>query len=155
MNQQDEPNAKVLFRVRHEDGSDEVETLWAVDLGGDQYKLANCPFFAYSVSWDDIVFAPFSSEEQFPTFVRVVEKSGNRTIRLLLDSPIEEGETSNETLRGLVVRGCSYENADGRWIVINIPPGIELGTIRDYLIECGATWEHADPSYAELFPEDP
>lgn len=155
MTEQDEPNAKVLFRVQSQDGSVDVETLWAVDLGEDRYKLANSPFFAYSVSWDDIVFAPFTQEEQFPTFVRVVGKSGNRTIRVILERPVDGVGTWDETLEGLVALGCSYEGADGSYLAINIPPGIELGTIRDYLIECGATWEHADPSYAELFPEDP
>jgi hypothetical protein len=35
---------------------------------------------------------------------------------------------------------------------MNIPPGVELNPIRDYLIESKATWEHADPTYAELYP---
>jgi hypothetical protein len=26
--------------------------------------------------------------------------------------------------------------------------------VRNYLIEQKATWEHADPTYATLFPED-
>jgi hypothetical protein len=46
-----QPTAKVLFRVPNNDGSAEVETLWAFDLGNDQYKLGNSPFYAYSVSW--------------------------------------------------------------------------------------------------------
>lgn len=37
---------------------------------------------------------------------------------------------------------------------MNTPPGIELDVVRNYLIEHKATWEHADPTYAALFPED-
>src|SRR5688572_22698495 len=63
-----EPSTKVLFRVRNEDGSADVETLWATSLGADNYKLDNSPFYAYGVSWEDVVHAPFDPEEQFPAF---------------------------------------------------------------------------------------
>ena len=53
------PDSKVLFRVPADDGSAQVETLWATSLGNDQYRLENSPFYAYSVSWKDVVFAPF------------------------------------------------------------------------------------------------
>jgi hypothetical protein len=39
------------------------------------------------VSWRDVVFAPWSEEESFPTFERVVEQSGNGTIRINFDPP--------------------------------------------------------------------
>jgi hypothetical protein len=35
---------------------------------------------------------------------------------------------------------------------IDIPPGVALETVRAYLIERGADWEHADPTFDELFP---
>ena len=66
-----EPKAKVLFRVPNEDGTAEVETLWATPLGDDRYQLDNSPFYAYSVSWQDIVHAPISAEEGVPTFERL------------------------------------------------------------------------------------
>lgn len=49
-----EPNAKVLFRVEYEDDDTaDVETLWAFDLGEDNYRIDNLPYFAYGVSWND------------------------------------------------------------------------------------------------------
>jgi uncharacterized protein DUF4265 len=74
MDDSPQPNAKVLFRVPDDDGSAHVETLWAASAGDDTYKLDNSPFFAYGVSWEDVVFAPFKAEEGFPTFERVVSK---------------------------------------------------------------------------------
>lgn len=50
MNDPEQPNAKVLFRVINEDGTAEVETLWATKLDGDNYQLDNSPFYAYAVS---------------------------------------------------------------------------------------------------------
>jgi hypothetical protein len=40
------------------------------------------------------------------------------------------------------------------YIVVNIPPGIDLVTVCDYLVSRSATWEHADPTYSELHPND-
>jgi hypothetical protein len=146
-------NAKVLFRVPNEDGTSEVETLWATHLGGDEYKLDNSPFFAYGVSWDDIVSAPFDHEEGFPTFQRVVSKSGNRTVRVIFDPPVESGNESDQLLQGLMALGCDYEGANRTYISINVPPRVELEAVRSYLVEHDVQWEHADPTYASLFPE--
>jgi hypothetical protein len=150
MNDTSSPNAKVLFRVPEDDGSAHVETLWATSLGGDQYKLDNSPFYAYSVSWEDIVYAPFDPSEERPTFQRVVKKSGNRTVRVIFDPPIEDGNSSDTVLQGLVVLGCSYEGANRGYMSINIPPEVELQQVREYLIANQAQWEHADPTYSEL-----
>ena len=144
------PDSKVLFRVMDTDGSDYVETLWAFHLADDNYQLANSPFYAYSVSWEDIIVAPFNTDEGFPTFQRVASKSGNRTVRVFFESAGNESET---ILQGLVHLGCSYEGANEKYFSINIPPGIDLESIRTYLIDQHATWEHADPSYTELFPD--
>lgn len=153
MTQADHPTAKVIFRVPDGEDSANVERLWAFDLGNDHYKLDNSPFFAYSVSSDDIVYAPFDRHEGFPTFQRVVSKSGNRTIRLILDPAVEGGNESDVLLQDLIHFGCSYEGMNRRYLSITIPQGVDLSAIRTYLIQRNATWEHADPSYEELFPE--
>jgi hypothetical protein len=146
-------SAKVLFRIQDEDGSTSVETLWATDLGNDHYKLDNSPFHAYSVSWEDVVYAPFDEDQGFPAFRSVATKSGNRTIRLILDPPFAPGNPSDLMLQKLLAFGCCYEGANKTYIAVNIPADVDLQVIRDYLVETGATWEHADPTYAELFPE--
>ncbi len=140
--------------MANDDGSAEVETLWATHLGDDKYKLENSPFYAYGVSWEDVVSAPFSSEEGHPTFERIVSKSGNRTVRVIFETPFQTGNESDQLLQGLVALGCSYEGANPNYVSVNIPPGIELDVVRNYLVEHKATWEHADPTYAALFPKD-
>ena len=147
------PDAKILFRVPNDDGTAEVETLWATSLEGDRYKLDNSPFHAYSVSWEDVVLAPWSEDESFPTFERVLEKSGNRTVRVVFDPPVEAGNESDRVLQGLAGLGCSYEGANSSYIVINIPPAVEFETVTAFLIASGVVWEHADPSYDELYPD--
>jgi hypothetical protein len=154
MTDTDHPTAKVVFRVANDDGSFEVETLWAYDLGDDRYKLDNLPFYAYSVSVDDVIYAPADPDDGRPIFQKVLTKSGNRTVRVVFDLPIEPGNRSDEVLKGLVALGCSYEGANSKYIAVNIPPVIELNAVRDYLIKCDAQWEHADPTHAELYPTD-
>jgi hypothetical protein len=145
-------DTKVLFRVPSEDGSYEVETLWATHVGGDDYKLDNSPFFAYGVSWEDVVHAPVDPEEGRPIFQHVVSKSGNRTIRVVFDPPVEVGNESDRVLKELVALGCSYEGANSAYISINIPSGVALKKVLRYLIEQDVEWEHGDPTYESLFP---
>lgn len=149
-----EPTAEVLFRVPAEDGSVDVETLWAIPLGQDLYKLDNSPFYAYGVSWQDIIFAPIDPPEEMPTFQSVVQRSGNRTMRVIFDPPVSPGNEADQILQGLVALGCSYEGANSKYISVNIPPGVELQDVRSYLIAHDAQWEHADPTYQSLFPNE-
>ena len=129
-----------------------VETLCAIPLGNDRYKLDSSPFYAYGVSWEDIIYAPHDKQEGLPMFQSVVEKSGKRTVRIFFEAPVESGNSSDQVLQGLVALGCSYEGANRRYIAVNIPPGVELQQVRSYLIERDAQWEHADPTYESLSP---
>ena len=152
----DAPNlTKVLFRVPEADGTAHVETLWATPLGNDRYRLDNSSFYAYSVSWKDVVLAPFDEQEGFPTFQRVVEKSGHRTIRVLFEGdPVQPGSESQTCLDRLVAMGCSYEGANRLYICVDIPPGVDLGKVRAFMIENKLVFEHADPTYDDLFPRE-
>jgi Domain of unknown function (DUF4265) len=148
------PTKKVLFRVVGEEGVVNVETLWAFDLGNDRYRLDNSPFYAYSVSLGDVVYAPIDAAEGRPTFKTMLKKSGNRTVRVFFDEPVQAGNDSDILLQGLVAMGCEFEGANPRYVAVTIPPQVELAAVRDYLVENELTWEHADPSYTELYPDD-
>ncbi len=75
------PDAKVLFRVPNEDGTAEVETLWATSLGDDKYQIDNSPFWAYGVSWEDVVFAPFSEVEGISLYTTLPVQYADRNNR--------------------------------------------------------------------------
>ena len=154
MSESSEPNAKILFRVPNEDDGADVETLWAFDLGSDTYKLDNLPYFAYGVSWNDIILAPFDEDEQFPTFQRVISKSGNRTIRIFFDVPFESDNETADLLNTLVSIGCDFENANNKLVVLNIPATVELNEVAEQLNDADVQWEYADPTYEEVFPDD-
>jgi hypothetical protein len=142
----------VQVKVRFEE-ADNVETLWAEQVGPDQYRLDNSPFWAYSVSWRDVVEARRDADGAL-AFVRVVEKSGHRTVRLILDPPADRSPESQAVLDGLLPLGATYEGMHPGYLAIDIPPGVALDRIVDYLIASERQWEHADPRYSELFPDD-
>jgi hypothetical protein len=153
LNESSQPNAKVLFRIPNEAGGADVETLCARDLGEDKYQLDNLPYYAYGVSSGDIVLAPFSENEGLPTFEKVITKSGNRTVRIIFDVPVASGNASGALINRLVDIGCDFEGANRKYIVVNIPPSVDLDTVAQLLTSAEVSWEYADPTYETLFPE--
>ena len=127
-------DTKIEFRVESSDGVD-VETLWASKLGDNRYKLLNCPFYAYRVSWGDIIEAIDQDRDGFPLFVRVLQKSGHRLIRIIFDSPTNQSQKSEEVLAGLVKMGCSYEGANTSYICLDIPPEMSLDEVARFLTQ--------------------
>ncbi len=132
---------KVALRGPH----GEVETLWAEVMGGGHYRLDNTPWYAYSISWRDVVEASADADGQLQ-FVKLISKGGNRTVRIRSKEPF-----TSEWLRKVVELGATYEGADRRLIGINIPAETELGVITSFLTAEAVEWEHADPSYEELY----
>lgn len=140
-----------MTKVKFHEGKD-VETLWAFPLGGNLYRLDSSPFFAYRVSWLDIVEAE-PDDEGVLSFVRVVEKSGNRTVRVITEGYETTSKEAKPFLEGIIDLGCSYEGFQPRLLSITVPAEIELKAVANYLIKSNHNWEYADPTYDDLFPE--
>jgi hypothetical protein len=134
--------AKLEFRT--DDG--EVETLWAKPVGQNLFQLDNSPFYAYGVSSNDVVEAE-PQPGAFPLFKRVVRKSGHRTVRVIIDGLDELGRLTV----GIKKLGCSFEGAWSKLISVDVPPGVALEDVRSFLILGRFEWEHADPTYEQLF----
>lgn len=143
-----EPSAKVA--LRGPDG--EVETLWAFDLGGGQYRLDNLPWYAYRVSLGDVIEASPDADGQL-RMVGIVSKSGNRTVRLVFAGVDLRGDWPAEirhVMDWLVAQGCSFEGANRRYQAVNVPPEVDLEAVATFLTERDVRWEHADPTYEDL-----
>ena len=133
----------VKIEIRGEDN--QVETVWAFDLGNHLYKLDNTPWFAYRISTGDIIEAEREEADGFPVFKRVVEKSGYRTVRIVADQDFDD-----EFFEQINSLGCSFEGATRRYVAIDVPPPIDLDAIANFLNEKNIRWEHADPTYEDL-----
>jgi hypothetical protein len=136
------PMVKVL--LRSPDG--DVETVWATPVGGSHFRLENSPFFAYGVSWLDVVEAE-PDESGFLAMTGVVEKTGHRTVRVILEEELQVTIEDVPIWPRLQELGCTYEGFNRRYIAVDLPPGTDLQQVVDMLVESGLTWEHADPTY--------
>jgi hypothetical protein len=128
-----------------------VETLWADPVGPDLFRLDNSPFWAYNVSWKDIVEAHADPDGQL-RMTRVVEKSGHRTVRIMFEPEEAESPRAQAVLHGLNALGATYEGMNPRYLAIDIPPEADLMAVARYLTEHEVQWEHADPRYSDLYP---
>jgi len=141
----------VKVRLRGPD-VDEIETLWATALGEKIYRLENSPFCAYGVSWEDLIEA-HQVDDEVPEFVRVIEKSGNRTIRVIFDHPLESPESSS-VLESLNALGCTYEGMPPRLMSVNVPAESSLSEVTELLTAADCLkWEYADPTFEEITGE--
>ena len=129
-----------------------VEILWADPVGPDLYRLDNSPFWAYGVSWRDVVEAQPDSDGML-RMTRVVEKSGHRTVRVILTQGVDESSEEQAVMDGVLALGASYEGINSKYLSIDIPPGVQLLTVASYLTDRGVQWEHADPRYSDLYPD--
>jgi hypothetical protein len=85
--------------------------------------------------------------------VRVVEKSGHRTIRVIFDAGPDDSPEAQAVLEGVIARGCTYEGMNPRYIALDLPPGVNLMDVAHFLTDEGVQWEHADPRYTDLHPD--
>jgi hypothetical protein len=151
MSDSNEQLAKI--KLRHEDGEEVfVETPWAKRVGTNLYELDNLPWYAYGVSCGDVVEA-VPAADGLPEFRRVVRKSGNRTVRVVLKPQASESSESKALLDDLQSMGCDYEGMNHSYIAVNIPPSVDFWRVCEFLTNTGQNWEHADPTYAELHHE--
>jgi hypothetical protein len=139
-----------MVKVGFRDADGDVETLWATPCGPNQYRLENSPFFAYGVSWEDVVLAEPEADDSIPFFIRVVEKSGNRTIRLRVPEHVT-AKSSRRIFDEIEALGCSYEGCEPQLVSVNLPPDVDLHVVVEWLQESDLEWEYADPTYGALF----
>jgi hypothetical protein len=146
--------AEGFVKVRMSDSDGFTETAWAQrrSPGEDVFRLDNAPFYAYRVSADDFVEGSLSSEGMYD-FVRVVERSGNRTVRLMFGDEKADTPFGEEVLSAILALGCSFEGKFNKLMSITVPPSVSLDAVATYLTSTGLQWEYADPKYEDLFDD--
>lgn len=102
-----------------------LETMWAEPLGGDRYRLQNVPFYAYGVSFDDVLRAKQIGGQLLVQ--AVVERSGHSTYRVFLSQGVKHGDASFEqSWQPLHEIGVTYEQANDRLFAIDIPASTDI-----------------------------
>jgi hypothetical protein len=106
----------------------EVESVWAVKVAEELYRLDNIPFYAYQATFGDVVRAV--EEEGNPWFVERHSASGNSLLRVIVFAG-HDSEPLRKSLREL---GCDNEQAwPGGLIAVNVPQETRLDDVRAIL----------------------
>ena len=116
--------SKVTFELEKSDWHEHAtETMWAVLLTDNAYSLRNVPFYAYGVSYGDVVVAEAVYGENL--FRRVFERGGHSTYRIFLigEKSEKQFEQAWEPLRKI---GCLYERATDYLVAADVPPETDI-----------------------------
>ena len=83
--------------------------------------------------------------------MRAARKSGHRTVRAIV---ARAADAERLVARPMKALGCSVEGATSTLLAIDVPPEADLGAVARTLTDAGLTWEHADPTYEDLYGDD-
>ena len=114
------------------------ESLWAEELGSDLYRIRNVPFFAYGLSFCDVVRATADSPDLKPEIREIVEPSGHKTLRLFFSESVDRDEQI-KLLESLHQYKAYYERANDIHVAIDIEPEGSYEDVCSKLFE----WENA------------
>ncbi len=138
---------KVVFATERPGGEAPlVETVWAEKLGRSRYRLLNIPAFKVGISYEDIFEAkPSRAYSGRLCLTRVLEKSGNRTVRVLFDQPVETSEFTMSAIETLSDLGCQISGGSGVFFTLNLPPDCSLDDVLAFLESKDVGYHCADP----------
>ena len=127
MTSEEQQRVKILFSVEGNDGSLEIESLWAVSKAGG-YQIDSIPFCAKNIACNDIVSAEPDSGGML-WFKALVFASGHSTVRLWF---ADAGHVAavRERLREM---GCATELDLLRLVAVDIPPSTRYEAVHTYL----------------------
>ncbi|MEQ8823086.1 MAG: DUF4265 domain-containing protein [Filomicrobium sp.] len=93
-----------------------VETIWANHIDGSLYRVENSPYFAFGLSYRDVIEAEKIDEGQILQFAGVRQHSGASTYRLLINLPFDDNHLV-KLWDQLQILGCAYEES----LVLELP----------------------------------
>lgn len=130
---------KIFFQLV--DAPTATESMWAEPLDEGRFRLRNSPFYAFGVSFHDIVYVKEAPDGGLD-FAGVAEPAGHSTYRVILEDGVTRAhfEEKFEELRRL---GCNYECGTDEFFVIDVPPASDIYAVYRVL-EQGETeglWE--------------
>lgn len=119
---------RIKFVLEDDPSGVDVEWMWAMPLGGKEFRLENTPLHAYGLSYLDVISA--TVVDDVFQFSRVVLKSGHRTVRMRFPR-----HASHEDFKGIWAPfeslGCTYEGSqEGRLLyALDVPANVDLKVV--------------------------
>lgn len=99
-----------------------TETLWAEPLGAGRYRLKNSPFYAFDVSFQDIVLAQERGGSL--VFIETIERGGHSTYRLIVKA--ERMIDLERYWSPMQAMGCTYEEGLGGLLAVDVPADTDI-----------------------------
>lgn len=103
-----------------------AERLWARRTGGDLYELAAVPFFAYGLSFGDVVRAD-------PVVREIVRPSGHTTLRVVFRRDDEPRARRMAVLSELAPLKVSFESWGDAFFALDVAPDGDLDAVVERL----------------------
>jgi hypothetical protein len=126
MSRSEQNVVRVMFKLEPSEVHDwEVETLNAVSVGPDRYRLLQTPSYAYGYSHHDIVAARLD-KSGMPWVRRLIKASGHSTYRIIIAEQRTSKATFDQYWEELGKVGCVYEMVGDRYVKVDVPPGVDI-----------------------------
>jgi hypothetical protein len=134
------------------------EWMWARALGGNAYELHNIPFYAYGLNYLDVVEAPSRRPDGKPSVIRVLKRSGHRTLRVQFARAVPRSHRL-PLLQALARFGASFEGADGALFAVDVEPDGDYQAVTaqldHWLVEGILRYETCEPRKPDSFGDHP
>ena len=130
-----ETHTKIVFRYYSDLLEDTiVETMWAeiIDLEKGYFKLDNIPFFGPLIATDDIFFAEYDEDEEFLTYRKTIETSGNSIVQVVI---LEKGFDEQIIRDKLIEANCESESMNETLFAVEITPEVDYSVVKSILNE--------------------
>jgi hypothetical protein len=134
-NPREEQLVKIHLELPNHKGSG-GESFWAKPLGENLYELRNSPWFAYNLHFMDVVLAIADSPDKKPGIIKVVQRSGHKTLRVWFLPEFPADQRMN-LLASLNQWKAYYENADGQLFAVDVEPDGDYQAVCNQL----SAWE--------------
>jgi len=120
-------DVKILLTYKAEDGSYQVESVWATKEG-EYYRIDNIPFLAANVALYDLVTAEMDDGQLY--FDELIQASGHSTIQMIIYKESELQQITSE----LEKLGCAWEGSHIKTLIaIDVPKDTDYSLIEEYL----------------------
>lgn len=118
----EEKQVKIVFELEQdEDGWPPAgaESVWAVDLGQDLYRISNIPFFVPLLSMEDIIIAK-KEEDNILYYQKTYKHSDHSTLRIMC----KDTEQRINFITTIKNEGCEVESIKEypSLLTIDVPP---------------------------------
>ena len=103
-----------------------IRQIWAYSLGKQLYELQNIPIYTENLNIGDVVRC-HESTENLPIIDKLVQKGGNRTLRVIFREETSAEDAVDLVIMPLAEKGIDYEKAAQRHYMFNVPVNADYG----------------------------